>query len=54
MMMRWLGELEATGRIEEAVKRALAAGVRTPDLGGRCSTSEVTGAVTGYLMAKES
>ncbi len=54
MMMRWLGELEAAGRMEEAVKRALSAGVRTPDLGGRCSTSEVTGAVAGYLMAKES
>ncbi|MGV8089934.1 MAG: isocitrate/isopropylmalate dehydrogenase family protein [Methanothrix sp.] len=54
MMMRWLGEPEAAGRIEEAVKRALAAGARTPDLGGICSTSEVTGAVTGYLMAEES
>ena len=54
MMMRWLGEPEAASRIEEAVKRALAAGARTPDLGGICSTSEVTGAVTGYLMAKES
>jgi len=54
MMMRWLGEPEAASRIEEAVKRALAAGARTPDLGGRCSTSEVTGAVTGYLMAEES
>ena len=54
MMMRWLGEPEAASRIEEAVKRALAAGARTPDLGGICSTSEVTGAVTGYLMAEES
>ena len=52
MMMSWLGDARAAGRIEEAVKRALAAGVRTPDLGGRCSTSEVTEAVVGYLMAE--
>ena len=53
MMMVWLGDARAASRIEEAVKRALSAGARTPDLGGRCSTSEVTGAVAGYLLAEE-
>ena len=52
MMMSWLGDARAASRIEAAVKRALAAGMKTPDLGGRCSTSEVTGAVVGYLMAE--
>lgn len=54
MMMSWLGDSRAAGRIEAAVRRALATGARTPDLGGSCRTEDVTGAVVGCLMAEQS
>jgi methanogen homoisocitrate dehydrogenase len=52
MMMEWLGDSKMARRIERAVLHALAAGVKTPDLGGSSHTTEVTGAVAGYLMEK--
>lgn len=48
-MMDWLGRPEMAKRIEEAVQWALVRGVKTPDLGGGCSTSEVTKAISEYL-----
>jgi isocitrate dehydrogenase (NAD+) len=43
MMLRHLGQRRPAARIERAVHRLLAAGkVRTRDLGGRATTSEVT------------
>jgi len=53
MMMEWLGDARIASRIESAVQKALAAGVKTPDLGGSCSTADVTRAVAGYLLAGE-
>jgi len=53
-MMEWLGEPEMARRIEAAVSRALDCGVKTPDLGGRCGTADVTRAVCGYLMVEGS
>ena len=42
MMLEHLGEVEAAGKINRAVESNLReAGVRTPDLGGSASTSEV-------------
>ena len=49
MMMEWLGEPEIARRIEAAVNRALAEGMKTPDLGGICRIADVTRAVAGYL-----
>jgi 3-isopropylmalate dehydrogenase len=41
LLMRHAGVAEAATRIESAVDEALRAGVRTPDVGGSSSTSEV-------------
>ena len=41
MMVRELQELDAAAALEAAVRAALAAGVTTPDLGGRAGTREV-------------
>jgi isocitrate/isopropylmalate dehydrogenase len=49
MMMEWLGDVKVARRIEAAVSRALAKGVRTPDLGGAGRTSDVTEAVKESL-----
>jgi len=49
MMMEWLGEADMASMIERAVQRALENGARTPDIGGRCGTEEITTAVTRYL-----
>jgi tartrate dehydrogenase/decarboxylase/D-malate dehydrogenase len=50
MMLAHLGESEAAGAVEHAVRSVLAAGApRTPDLGGSNATAEVTAAVTGTL-----
>jgi 3-isopropylmalate dehydrogenase len=35
--------------VESAVDRALAAGLRTRDLGGSATTAQATAAVLGYL-----
>ena len=42
MLLEWLGEREAAGRIRRAVERVFAdPGLRTRDLGGKLSTSEM-------------
>jgi tartrate dehydrogenase/decarboxylase/D-malate dehydrogenase len=41
MLLRFLGEDAAASSVESAVGDALAAGARTPDLGGRSGTAEV-------------
>jgi methanogen homoisocitrate dehydrogenase len=51
MMMQWLGDEEMARRIYNAANQALAAGVRTPDLGGSGKTADVTEKVKEYLMA---
>jgi 3-isopropylmalate dehydrogenase len=50
MMLRYsLGQAEAADRIEAAVASALAAGARSPDLGGSLSTREMGDAVLAAL-----
>ena len=49
LMLEHLGHPEAARRLESAVKSTLAAGVRTPDVGGRSSTRDVANAITERL-----
>jgi len=50
MMLEWLGETEAAQAIEGAVARVLAdPSKRTPDMGGKLSTTEMTDAVIAEL-----
>jgi tartrate dehydrogenase/decarboxylase/D-malate dehydrogenase len=49
LMLEHLGYGELAGAVLEAVEHTLEAGVRTPDLGGRASTREVTEAVLARL-----
>lgn len=52
MMFRYsLGMPEAAQRIEQAVSETIEAGIRTPDLGGSATTSEVGTAVAKALEA---
>jgi tartrate dehydrogenase/decarboxylase/D-malate dehydrogenase len=45
MMLEHLGEREAALRLMQAVERVTSSGLRTPDLGGKATTREVTSAV---------
>jgi tartrate dehydrogenase/decarboxylase/D-malate dehydrogenase len=45
MMLEHLGEKDAAGLLMRAVEQVCAAGVTTPDLGGKATTAEVTRAV---------
>jgi 3-isopropylmalate dehydrogenase len=49
MLRHGLGREEAAARVESAVDRALAAGLRTGDLGGTATTAEATRAVLEEL-----
>ncbi len=56
MMLDWLADkhehapaAEAAARIEAAVDKAFAAGIRPPDLGGRDGTAAVAKAVLNAL-----
>jgi len=44
-MLEHLGEMDAASRLMTAVERVCAAGVLTPDVGGKATTKEVTDAV---------
>jgi tartrate dehydrogenase/decarboxylase/D-malate dehydrogenase len=51
LMLEWLGESEAARLVAEAIEGLLADGrVRTPDLGGIASTTDVTNAVVTWLQ----
>ncbi len=53
MMVEWLGDTERAGRIERAVAEVIAEGVvRTYDLGGKATTSEMADAVATAVAAK--
>ena len=45
LMFEQLGHADTARRVERAVQDALAAGARTPDLGGTAKTVEITDAV---------
>jgi 3-isopropylmalate dehydrogenase len=49
MLRHGLGQGEPALAIESAVEKALADGLRTPDLGGDATTAEATRAVLGHL-----
>jgi len=49
MMLEHLGEFAAARQLMEAIEYVTASGVHTPDLGGKCTTADVTRAVCEYL-----
>ncbi|MEO5701122.1 MAG: tartrate dehydrogenase [Casimicrobiaceae bacterium] len=49
MMLEHLGEASASGRLMRAVEKVTGSGPRTPDLGGKAGTVEVTRAVCDAL-----
>ena len=49
LMFEQLGHPEAARDLEEAVKQTIAAGVRTPDLGGKATTAQVAKAIAREL-----
>jgi len=49
LMLEQLGHADAAGDLERAVRAALAAGARTPDLGGSATTTQVARAVEAEL-----
>jgi isocitrate/isopropylmalate dehydrogenase len=54
-MLEWLGEAEEAVRIENAVCKVLEEGkIRTPDIGGVSSTSDVGDAIASQVARNES
>jgi isocitrate/isopropylmalate dehydrogenase len=54
LMLEWLGETEEAEKIDRAVSSVLVEGkVRTPDLGGSSSTSEMGDAITAKMESVE-
>lgn len=49
LMVEQLGHAEAARDLERAVKQTLAAGVRTPDIGGKATTKDVATAVAARI-----
>ncbi len=49
LMFEQLGHAEAARDLERAVRHAIAAGIRTPDLGGRATTTEAAAAISAQL-----
>jgi len=49
LMFEALGQADASRALERAVRETVAAGVRTPDLGGTASTTEVAKAIAARL-----
>ena len=46
MMLRWYGKVRESDAVKAAVSDAVSRGITTPDIGGRCSTAEVAGAIS--------
>lgn len=53
MMLEHLGEKEAASQLMDAVENVTAAGIHTPDLGGKAKTAEVTSAVCDAIRRSE-
>jgi tartrate dehydrogenase/decarboxylase / D-malate dehydrogenase len=51
LMLEHLGESAAAKQLMQAVEHVTAAGIHTPDLGGKARTSDVTKAVCAYIAA---
>jgi tartrate dehydrogenase/decarboxylase / D-malate dehydrogenase len=54
LMLDHLGERAASARLMTAVERVCAAGILTPDLGGKANTVEVTKAVCEVISGRNS
>lgn len=54
LMLEHLGERAASGRLMTAVEQVCAAGIVTPDLGGKAKTAEVTAAVCEAIRGANS
>jgi tartrate dehydrogenase/decarboxylase/D-malate dehydrogenase len=51
MMLEWLGETAAAKLVRDAVERAFAAGQRTPDIGGKLNSAQLTDAIVQQVGA---
>ncbi len=49
MMLEWMGYADAAAAVQEAVEKSIAAGVKTPDIGGESKCSEVGRHVASLL-----
>jgi len=49
MMLEWLGYASVARRIWDAVEEAFASNIKTPDIGGKCSTMEFAKAVASKV-----
>jgi isocitrate/isopropylmalate dehydrogenase len=49
LMLEQLGHPDVASDLERAVRETLAAGIRTPDIGGRAGTRDVAGAIAERL-----
>lgn len=50
LMFRYSLDMESEARqVEDAVRKVLDSGIRTPDLGGKAGTKEVGDAIVGAL-----
>lgn len=48
-MLAWLSEGEASSMLMKAVEDVCAKGIKTPDLGGTSTTTQVTAAVIAHI-----
>jgi tartrate dehydrogenase/decarboxylase/D-malate dehydrogenase len=53
MMLDHLGHPKAAAELVSAVEASLTSGVRTPDLGGSATTTQVADAVLRHITDKE-
>ena len=52
LLLEWIGHPQAAARVRGAVEQTLAAGLGTPDLGGKLSTRELGDEIVGRIAAK--
>ena len=52
MMLKWYGKTKESDAVHDAVAHVTAAGITTPDLGGRCSTMKVADAVATAIETR--
>jgi len=52
MMLEWFGEPELATRLVVAIEEVLAAGIKTPDLGGTATTQQIADAVIANLRSR--
>jgi tartrate dehydrogenase/decarboxylase/D-malate dehydrogenase len=50
MLLDFYGMTELGDRIMDAIEQTLVKGIKTPDLGGRASTTEVGDAIVDHVL----